>query len=128
MHAAALTLNLLLRSHISRRWITAAARTHHCNGDVLALLEHQTYHQTMRLWQRTDLISHFAQGPVACSLQTCGALRRSFENASLWPPLFVHAHGTAILNNHGPSELVAERMFHALQVRTRTIIIRKTIV
>ena len=34
----------------------------------------------------------------------------------------VCAHGTAILTNCGPSELVAERIFYALQVRTRTII------
>ena len=56
------------------------------------LLEHRIYHQTM---QRTDLISRFARGLVACGLlsrplETCGALRCSFENASLWPPLFVH--------------------------------------
>ena len=39
----------------------------------------------------------------------------------------VYAHGTAILANHGPSELVEERIFYALQVRTWTTI-RKMIV
>ena len=34
----------------------------------------------------------------------------------------VCAHGTAILTNHGPSELVEKRIFYALQVRTQTII------
>ena len=33
----------------------------------------------------------------------------------------VCAHGTAILTNREPSELVEERIFYALQVRTRTI-------
>ena len=37
-----------------------------------------------------------------------------------------YVHGTAILINHGPSEFVVERIFYALQVRTRTI--RQTIV
>ena len=33
----------------------------------------------------------------------------------------VCAHGTSILTNRGASELVAEHIFYALQVRTRTI-------
>ena len=32
------------------------------------------------------------------------------------------AHGTTILTNREPSELVGERIFYALQVRTRTIL------
>ena len=33
----------------------------------------------------------------------------------------VYAHSTAILTNREPSELVAESIFYALQVRTRII-------
>ena len=36
-------------------------------------------------------------------------------------PTLVCTHGIANLNNSGPSELVEERIFHALQVRTQTI-------
>ena len=46
------------------------------------------------------------------------------ENASLWPlgpGNLVCAHGTTILTNRESSELVGERIFYALQVRTRTI-------
>ena len=39
----------------------------------------------------------------------------------------VCAHGTTILTNREPSELVAECMFYALQVRTLTYI-RKMII
>ena len=39
----------------------------------------------------------------------------------------VCAHGTAILTNHEPSELVEEHIFFALQIRTQNII-RKMIV
>ena len=39
----------------------------------------------------------------------------------------IYAHGPAILINRGPSELVGEHIFYALQIRTRTII-RKMIV
>ena len=53
-------------------------------------------------------------------------LRRSLEleNASLWLlglGNLVCAHGTTILTNRDSSELVGERIFYALQVRTRTI-------
>ena len=51
--------------------------------------------------------------------------RRSLENASLWPlglgSDLVCAHGTTIVTNRESSELVGERIFYALQVRTRTI-------
>ena len=61
----------------------------------------------------------------ACADEMRGASRRLLENASLWPqamaPLYVCTHGTTILTNRGPSELVEERIFYALQVRTRTI-------
>ena len=33
--------------HTPQCWLTAAAQTNHCNGDVLALFERQIYHQTM---------------------------------------------------------------------------------
>ena len=66
-------------------------------------------------------------------LKRRGALRRSLElkNASLWPLVpgnLVCAHGTTILTNREPSELVEERIFYALQVRTQTIAIAKKIV
>ena len=34
--------------HTPRCRSTAAAQTHHCNGDILTLLECQIYHQTMK--------------------------------------------------------------------------------
>ena len=37
----------------------------------------------------------------------------------------VCAHGTANLTNRGPSELVEERIFHALQVRKQTYSYKK---
>ena len=54
-------------------------------------------------------------------LETRGALRCSFRRECISMATLVCAHGTAILTNHGPSELVEERIFYALQVRTRTI-------
>ena len=53
-------------------------------------------------WQRTDLASHFSRVSVACSAGC------SFENAIL-----ICAHGTTILTNFEPSELVAEGIFCA---------------
>ena len=59
------------------------------------------------------------------------ALHCSLENASLWPlghGTLVCAHGTTILTNHEPSELVGDRIFHALQVRTQTIIPKNPVI
>ena len=59
-------------------------------------------------------------GLLSRSLETRGAWRCSLENASLWPlghDTLVCAHGTTILINCEPSELVGERIFYALQVR-----------
>ena len=50
----------------------------------------------------------------------CCTLCRSFENASLWLVTLVCAYSTAILTDRGPSKLVAECIFYALQVRTWT--------
>ena len=63
-------------------------------------------------------------GLLSRPLETCDASRRSLENASLWPlgpGNLVCAHGTTILTNREPSELVGEHIFYALQVRTRTM-------
>ena len=104
-----------------------------CNGDTLTPLERQVYHQTMtKSRPSSPLASLEARWPAE---QACrNARRRSLEleNASLWPlgpgGNLVCAHGTPILTNRESSELVGERIFYALQVRTRTIIIRKLIV
>ena len=55
-----------------------------------------------------------------------GARPTDLKNASLWPlgpGNLVCAHGTTILTNRESSELVGDRIFYALQVRTRTIIL-----
>ena len=64
--------------------------------------------------------------PAKQACQNAWYLRHSLEleNASLWPlgpGNLVCAHGTTILTNNESSELVGERIFYALQVRTRTI-------
>ena len=50
----------------------------HCNGDILALLERWIILSMTRVWQRTDLVSHFAWGLVAC---WAGLLIRMVLNA-----------------------------------------------
>ena len=71
--------------HTPRCKSTAAARTRHCNGDVLALLERRIYHQAMSK-NRPRLSLHLRLGGLLSRpLETRGASRRSFENASLWP-------------------------------------------
>ena len=77
--------------------------------------------------QRADITSRFARGSMAeQACQNLRCLRRSLtlENASLWPlgpGNIVCAYGTTILTNRESSELVGERIFYALQVRTRII-------
>ena len=85
---------------------------------------------TTRLCQRTDLVSHFAN-----LFKALWPAEQAPRNARHFAP-FVRecisscmatlacAHGTAILTNCGPSKLVAERIFYALQVN----IIRKMII
>ena len=114
--AAARTLNLLVllrRPHPSAMQVNSTARTCHCNGDVLALLN-------LPLKNRPHLTSLEARWPAqqASRNARCFApfVRECISMATL-----VCAHGTANLTNHGPSELVEERIFHALRVRTRTI-------
>ena len=46
-----------------------------------------------------------------------GALRCSFENASLY--IYIWSLSFVILTNREPSKLAAEHIFCALQVRTR---------
>ena len=81
--------------HTPRCRSIAAAQTHHCNGDVLALLKRRIYHHTMtKNRPRLLLRSSEARWHVACMLsrplEMHDASRHSFENASLWAPLFVH--------------------------------------
>ena len=61
----------------------------------------------LECWQASQNVRHFA--PFA---------RECVSMATL-----VCAHGTTILTNREPSELVEECILYALQVRTRTIII-----
>ena len=85
---------------------------------------------TTRPWQRADITSGFARGSVACRAgllkrTALAPLARAQEcNASLWPlgpSNLVCAHSTTILTNRESSELVGERIFYALQIRTRII-------
>ena len=67
-----------------------------------------------------------ARWPAEQACRNARHLRRllELENASLWPlgpGNLVCAHGTTTLINHESSELVVERIFYALQIRTRTI-------
>ena len=79
--------------------------------------------------QISPLVSLEARWPAEQACQNARRLRRlrrslELENASLWPlglGNLVCAHGTTILINRESSELVGERIFYALQVRTRTI-------
>ena len=74
--------------------------------------------------QISPLASLEARWPAEQACRNARRLRRSLENASLWPlgpGNLVCAHGTTILTNRESSELVGERIFYALQVRTQTI-------
>ena len=99
--------------HTPRCRSTAAAQAHHFNGDVLALLERQIYHQTMTCRQRTDLSS-------LASLEARWPAEQASQNARRFAPFIqecismatlVCAHGAAILTNRGHSELVAECIY-----------------
>ena len=61
-----------------------------------------------------------------CTLETRGAscheFVREYNSMADTMATLVCAYGTVILTNRGPSELVEERIFYALQIRTRTII------
>ena len=82
MHvAAARTLNLLLhRPHPSMQdQQQLLTEIHHCNGSVRM--------SNLPLDYVKEQTSSLA---LLKALKTRGTLRRSFKNASLWPPLFVH--------------------------------------
>ena len=75
-----------------------------------------------KAWQRTDLTSHFARGSVACWVGLSN--RMALHTVCSRMHLYGHpccTHSTATLTNCEPCELVAKRIFYALQVRTRTI-------
>ena len=87
-------------------------------GNILSC---RIYHHT-----KTKNRPHLSRlsGLLSRSLKTRGALCCLFENVSLWPlghDTLLCAHGTIILTNHEPSELVGECIFYAFQVRTQTI-------
>ena len=87
--ASARTLNLLVllhRPHHSMQ-VNSSCWTHHCNGDVLA---RQIYHQAMTKNRLRFSLGSRLSGLLSRLLETHGTLRRLFENASLWLPLFVH--------------------------------------
>ena len=101
----------------------AAARTHRVMATFSLC---SNVESTTRLWQRTDLVSRFARGSVARGLHAEQASRNArrfapFVRECISMATLVCAHGTTILTNREPSELVGERIFYALQVRTRTI-------
>ena len=78
--------------------------------------------------QTSPLASLEAQWPAEQACRNTRHLCRSLEleNASLWPlgpGNLVCVHGTTILTNRESSELVGERTFYALQVRTRTTVL-----
>ena len=66
--------------------------------------------------------------PLA-SLKAWWPAEQASQNAQRFVPFarecvsmtLICAHGTTMLTNCEPSELVGERIFYALQVRTRTI-------
>ena len=73
---------------------------------------------TARAWQRTDLVSQGSAGHSKYA-ELCAI----HFKMHLYMATLVCAHGTAIVTNHGPSELVAERIkfFYALRKRTLTM-------
>ena len=98
-----------------------------CNGDVLTPFERRIYHQTM-----TKSRHHLSLRPRIGGLPrrpvetrgACAARSSSRMHLYAWPlgpGNLVCAHDTTILTNRESSELVGERIFYALQVRTRTI-------
>ena len=56
-----------------------------CNGDVLTLLKRRIYHQTMTKNRSPLSLRSRLSGLPSRPVETRGALRRSLENASLWP-------------------------------------------
>ena len=93
------------------------ARTRHCNGDVIALSNLPPGYDKE---QTSSLTSFEARWPA----------KQAFRNVRGFAPFvrecismvtLVCAYGTANLTNRGPHELVKECIFHALQVKTRTI-------
>ena len=122
MHVAARTLNLLVllrRPNPSIQVNTEQlhAQTHHWSGNVLAQIECWIYHQ--RTTKNRSTSSRFARGSVARGLQafwTPNAWRFAlFVRGCISMATVVCAHGTATLTNRGPSELVEECIFYALQ-------------
>ena len=95
----------------------AAAQTHHCNGSARTLNLAPEYDKE----QTSPLTSLEARWPAG---QASRNERRfvlfAWECVSM--ATLVCAHGTAILTNREPYELIAEHIFCALQVRTQTII------
>ena len=96
-----------------------AARTHHVlNGDILSrrITDEQTSPlASLKARWPAEQISRKARRftPFA---QECVSVPPGLDQA------LICAHGTTILTNREPSELVGERIFYALQVRTRTIL------
>ena len=118
--SAAQTLNLLV---LLRRPHPSIEVNSSCSNSPLQWRRPHSVKSTTKLWWRTDLVSHFARGSVTywAGLSRHAALPAPFIRECISMVIHVCAHGTANLTNRGPSELVEERIFHALQVRTRTI-------
>ena len=110
-----------LVDHTPRCRSTAAAWTHHCKGDNLALLERRICHQTMTK-DRPRLLLRSRPGGMWPAEQASRNMRHFalFIRECISMATLVCAHGTTILTNCGPPELAAEGIFYALQVRTQT--------
>ena len=91
--AAAQTLNLLV---LLRRPHPSMQVNSSCANSPLQWWHPRSVESTTRLWQRIDAprlsLRSRLGGLLSRPLETRahGASRCSFENASLWPPLFVH--------------------------------------
>ena len=97
--------------------VNSSCSNSHCNGDVLALSNLSTGYDEEQI---SSLASLEARWPAQQASRNARGFA-PFARECIPMATLVCAHGTAILTNHGASELVVERIFYALQVRTQTI-------
>ena len=94
----------------------AAARTRHCNGDILALSNLSPGYDEE---QTSSLASLKARWPAKQTSRNAWrfvpfAFIRECISSSMATLVFIYR--TAIVTNRGPTELIKERIFYALQV------------
>ena len=116
--AAAQTLTLLVLLHVRRSHYSIQQLLELANAMATFSLC-RIYPQTMTK-NRPRLASLEAQQPAELASQNAWRFAPFIQECISMATL-VCAHGTANLTNHGPSELVEERIFYSLQVRTRII-------